>query len=149
MQLVAKQNIRMRDWFMKNWELLIPYLVFFFTPLTPLLIGVGVLVFADLYTGRSAARTRGEEIRSHGYKRSVSKCTQYFLAIILGRIMEVVFLPMIPVTAITAGYIALTEFKSNIENISTVTGIDIWRAIVDRLQGDKNRKRRSKKPDTD
>ena len=42
-------------------------------------------------------------------------------------------MPGIPVAKITAGYIGLTEFKSNLENISEGTGIDIWNYVIDEI----------------
>jgi hypothetical protein len=48
--------------------------------------------------------------------------------------MEIVFFPQIPIANITSGYIAFVEFKSNIENISSITGLDIWKALIDKIQ---------------
>jgi hypothetical protein len=42
-------------------------------------------------------------------------------------------LPNIPVAAIVSGYLCLTEFKSNLENISEATGNDLWKVILDRV----------------
>jgi phage-related holin len=117
----------------KYIALLIPYLTFFFAPIALILFTTGSLVCADLMTGVFAARKRGEQIQSRKMARSVSKIIFYFIAIILSRLMEVVFFPQIPIANITAGYIALIEFKSNIENIGTITGIDIWKAIINKF----------------
>lgn len=114
-------------------ELAIPYLIFFFSPVMWTLLAVGILVGVDLFTGILAAKKRGEVIRSNGISRTVSKIALYSIAIILSRMMEVVFFPWLPVASITSGYIALVEFKSNLENIGEWTGIDIWNAIKDRI----------------
>jgi len=51
----------------------VPYLVFFFAPITAAIMGLGVLIFADVLTGCRAAKLRGEEIRSNRMARTVSK----------------------------------------------------------------------------
>lgn len=123
---------------MKKYLLLaIPYLTFFFSPIAIILFTTGALVFADLFTGVFAARKRGEEIHSKKMARSISKIIFYFLAIILSRLMELAFFPQIPIANITAGYIALIEFKSNIENIGVITGIDLWKALINKIHKQK------------
>lgn len=83
-----------------------------------------ILVACDLYTGIKAAQKRGEVIKSWGLRRTTSKMTLYFIAIMLSKGMEVAFnIPQL--VYICALYVCITEFKSNLENISFVTGINI------------------------
>ena len=118
----------------KYFAMFIAYLILFFSPIIAILIATGVLVFTDLFTGIFAANKRGEVIDSKKMARSISKIIFYFTAIILSRMMEIVFFPQIPIANITSGYIAFVEFKSNIENISSITGLDIWKALIDKIQ---------------
>jgi phage-related holin len=113
----------------------VPYLVFFFAPITAAIMGLGVLIFADVITGCKAAKVRGEEIRSNRMARTVSKIIFYSIAIILSRVMEVSFMEWLPVAKLTAGYIAIVEFKSNMENIATITGVDIWKHLMTKIEG--------------
>ncbi len=113
----------------------VPYLVFFFAPITTAIVGLGVLIFADVLTGCRAAKLRGEEIRSNRMARTVSKIIFYSIAIILSRVMEVSFMEWIPVAKLTAGYIAVVEFKSNMENIASITGVDIWKHLMTKIEG--------------
>ncbi len=113
----------------------IPYIVFFFAPITAAMIGLGVLILADVVTGCRAAKLRGEEIRSNRLARTVSKIIFYSIAIILSRVMEVAFMDWMPVAQITAGYIAIVEFKSNMENIGSITGVDVWKHIMTKIEG--------------
>ena len=113
----------------------IPYIVFFFAPITASLIGLGVLIFADVITGCKAAKVRGEEIRSNRMARTVSKIIFYSIAIILSRVMEVAFIDFIPLAQMTAGYIAIVEFKSNMENIASITGVDVWKHLMKKIEG--------------
>ncbi len=113
----------------------VPYIVFFFAPITAGLIGLGVLIFADVITGCKAAKVRGEEIRSNRMARTVSKIIFYSIAIILSRLMEVAFIDFIPLAQMTAGYIAIVEFKSNMENIASITGVDVWKHLMKKIEG--------------
>jgi len=113
----------------------IPYIVFFFAPITIAIIGLTVLIFADVITGCKAAQVRGEEIRSNRMARTVSKIIFYSVAIMLSRLMEVAFIDFMPVAKLTAGYIAIVEFKSNLENIAVITGVDIWKHLMTKIEG--------------
>tara|TARA_R100001463_G_scaffold103405_1_gene157691 strand:+ start:138 stop:533 length:396 start_codon:yes stop_codon:yes gene_type:complete len=113
----------------------IPYVVFFFAPITAAIVGLAVLIFADVITGCRAAQLRGEKIRSNRMARTVSKIIFYSVAIILSRVMEVSFMDWMPVAKLTAGYIAIVEFKSNLENIASITGVDIWKHLMTKMEG--------------
>jgi Bacteriophage holin family len=118
---------------MKNILYFLSYLLFYFTPIRALLLAVGVIVFTDAITGIFAAIRRGEVISSKKMVRTISKIIFYSIAIILGRIMQAEFIPFIPIPNITAGYIGMVEFKSNMENISTITGLDIWTTLINKI----------------
>lgn len=111
----------------------IPYVVFFFAPIYAALIGIGVLLFADVLTGAKAASKRGERIHSRKLATTINKMIFYGLAIILSRVMEVAFIDWLPIAQLTAGYIAVVEFKSNMENIAEITGVDLWVFLKDKL----------------
>ncbi len=40
-----------------------------------------------------------------------------------------------PVVKLTAGYIAIVEFKSNMENIASITGVDICKHLISKIEG--------------
>lgn len=105
----------------------------FLLPLLPFLGMVCALVATDFFTGVRAAKKRGEKITSGGMKRTVEKTVLYFAAIILSEGMVQVFFPGVPLTYVVSTYIALTEFKSNIENISSATGVDLWKRIIEKV----------------
>jgi phage-related holin len=109
------------------------WLLAFVLPSAAFLIFTTVLVFADLLTGTMAAKHRGEIIHSRGLRRSIVKIVLYFTAILLSEGFETVFVLGIDISYMVAGLIAITEFKSNLENIGQVTGIDIWSKIAEKL----------------
>lgn len=113
----------------KHAELILAALVAFFTPIFGLLVATGVMVLADLITGVSASIKLGEAFTSKKLSKSITKCTWYYLAIILGHVMETVFVEGIPIAKITAGIVATVEFKSNLENLKIITGIDFTKVL--------------------
>jgi len=92
-----------------------------------------VIVLVDLYTGRMAAKHRGEAIKSSGYRQSVKKYVLYMLGILISELFIRVFSLPIPLTYMVAGVVALTEIKSIFENIETVTGVDLWGYVGERI----------------
>ena len=92
-----------------------------------------VIVLVDLYTGRMAAKHRGEAIKSSGYRQSVKKYVLYMTGILISELFIRVFSLPIPLTYMVAGVIALTEVKSIFENIETVTGVDLWGYVGEKL----------------
>jgi hypothetical protein len=92
-----------------------------------------VIVLVDLYTGRMAAKHRGEAIKSSGYRQSVKKYVLYMIGILISELFIRVFSLPIPLTYMVAGVVALTEIKSIFENIETVTGVDLWGYVGERL----------------
>jgi hypothetical protein len=119
----------------------------FVLPLIPYLAAIFTLVAVDLYTGIEAAKHRGENIRSHPLKRTIGKLRDYFLVVLLSEMMVKVFFQGIPlaesVTFVSASFIGVIEFKSNLENISVTTGVDLWERIKDLFPKHGKRKRGS------
>ena len=117
------------------------YVVSFQAPVQPFLILVVVLVGVDLYTGIKAAKHAGRyknSKASEGWRRTVNKIVLYFIAILLSEGFVQVFAEGVPyfppLTYIVAFYICSIEFKSNLENISEVTGVDLWLAVRDKIK---------------
>ena len=106
----------------------------FIMPVAHFITMVTALVLMDLYTGTRAALKRGEVIQSRGLRRTIEKITLYFTAILLAEGMKVVFVPFVPVTYITSLAIAMTEFKSNIENVESATGVEVWKYVKDKIK---------------
>lgn len=129
-------------WIKSKWLLTLlstfaGYVISFLVPLLPFLLIVLSLVICDLFTGIRAANKRGEEIRSKGLRRTVFKFIEYAVAILLAEGMSKVFFPGLPLTFAVACFIALTEFKSNLENISVSTGTNVLSVVLERLNIDK------------
>lgn len=113
------------------------YLTVVFTPIAPAILWLGFFIFVDLITGIWKARKAKEEIHSRKLSQTASKATLYFLFIICAHVIDSQFLVIqwLPakVAQLVAGYLALVEFKSIAENISSLLGMPIWDYIKERV----------------
>lgn len=105
----------------------------FLAPIKPLMIAIGALIIIDLMLGIWAALRSKEKITSRRLSRTITKCMAYQLAIISSHIMESYFAQGIPIVKIVSGLIAITEFKSILENTTRMTGIDFWRSLIEKM----------------
>lgn len=110
-------------WMASGWVLS------FITPVYPFVLVAVLLTMADLYAGIKAARYRGEKIHSRGLRRSVEKITLYVIAILCCENVRLTFFPSVNITYVAAFAICLTELQSLVENVETVTGVNIWSRI--------------------
>lgn len=110
----------------------------FIAPIRAAMLGVTFLVLSDLITGIWRAKKDGTPITSWGLRRSVSKTLAYQAVLLTSFVTETVFLSGLPIVKAVAGLIAVTELKSNLENLHAITGVDFWSRIVDALRGKKS-----------
>lgn len=103
-------------------------------PIKPVLIVVGVLIFADLLLGMVAAKKRGESITSAAMRRTISKMLIYQTAIITGFLCEKYLIgDLLPISKLVTAVIGLVEFKSILENSNEINGEPIFKLLIDRL----------------
>lgn len=114
-------------------------------PIHAVMITVGVLIFADMFTGVYAAYKNNEEISSARLRDSLSKIMIYQIVIVTGFLVETHLIDgIVPVTKLVAGVIGMVEITSLIENANKILGQNIFRVLLDKL-GSKNALR-TKKP---
>lgn len=107
-------------------------------PIKAIMLAALALIVIDLITGLWRAKKTGENITSSGIRRTITKIVAYELALIAGLIMEQYLLGgSMPVIKLVAGLIAMTEGKSVLENLSEITGVDLVKAVMDKIQGSK------------
>lgn len=109
------------------------YLQYIF-PIQNFLIGIFILVMLDLYTGIKAAKKREEVINSKGLRKSVIKIRDYFIAILAANTLQEIWLAALPVVYTVSLYIAIVEFRSNLENISILTDTNLVEKVFERLK---------------
>lgn len=107
-------------------------------PIKAIIVSVGILILADLITGIMAAHKRGEKISSAAMRRTISKMFVYQLTVISGFLLEKYLLDgVLPIAKIVAGVIGMVEFKSMLENVNKITGLDLLSEFIKKI-GSKN-----------
>jgi hypothetical protein len=104
-------------------------------PIHDFLLTIYILLFADLFTGISKAIKTSVPITSRRLRDSVLKFIFYSVATFISyQVDKTIFSDSsLILTKLVGGYIMLIEFQSNIENISEITGVNLWLMIRDKL----------------
>ena len=122
----------------------------YFSPALPMIIAALVFAFADFITGVFAARKQALALgktnwadwwQSKKLQKKIFDLLFYILAILLAFYFEKLFLEFItfPLSKLTAFIILSVEFWSNMENLSTITGIPLNKQaffdLVNKIRG--------------
>lgn len=119
---------------MKYLEIVGLSILAIFAPIKAILIAALVLVMADFITGVIAAYKRKEPITSSGFKQSILKAVIYEIAIILAYLAEHFLIgDLVPATKIVGTLIGLTELKSCLENLDSISGSSFFQTLIDKL----------------
>jgi phage-related holin len=117
-----------------NYRALLLAVLLLFLPVRPVLIVVMVLTVVDLICGVWAAAKRGEAITSSGLKRTVVKILVYESVVLLAYLTEQYLTgDIFPIVKILSGYIGITELKSCMENMESITGAPILKALINQI----------------
>lgn len=135
----------MPHWVEKLVDAIVTALVALFTPLVTILGSTTLLVICDLITGVLKAKKQGEEVTSHGIKKTAVKLGVYLIVIVLSSVTETYLTNgQVPVLNVVTSIIGITELKSCVENLNIITGgtiVDtIMRAISQRNPANKFKK---------
>ena len=112
----------MKNFFLNNLSAIYIYIIVYFTPVFPVLFGLGFLVLTDFVTGILASKKRGEVISSKKMRPTVTKGIGYMVAILVAHTFEKSFMPELEAMKVVSGLIALVELKSLDENLKDLTG---------------------------
>ena len=104
-----------------------------FAPIQSLLLTTGVMIFADLITGIVAAKKRNEPITSAALRRTLTKIFVYESALMLAFLAEHYMSDILPFVKMASGMIAVVELKSIYENLNSISGTDMIKALIDKL----------------
>lgn len=103
-------------------------------PVKMTLLVVLLLCAIDLVTGILASRKKGLPIVSFGIRRTVLKLLVYETAIILAFLVEMYMTgPDMMVLKLITSLIGLTELKSVLENLNTLSEGGLLKIIIDKL----------------
>lgn len=111
------------------------FLAAFLAPIEPIIVLMVFLAFMDLFTAVWAARKCKIAITSRKLSKTITKIILFTIAVTCSHGVETVFsaLQYINLTNLTSGYICLVELKSIYENISKVTGLDLWKYLLKKV----------------
>lgn len=125
-------------------------IISFFTPIEPLIIGVGLAILADTILGIYKAKKKGEKITSRKLSQIISKLLLYQGSVLTIYCLEIFILKDFVVlftsiqfflTKIVAVLLTFIEIKSCSESYEAITGIN----LVDKAKELKNIILRAKK----
>lgn len=106
-----------------------------FAPIQSAIVAVMVLTVVDMISGIVAAHKRGEKITSGGLARTVSKILVYQIATLTAFLAQkYLILDVMPVCSLVTSLIGLTELKSVLENLDSISGGSFFSKIVDKLK---------------
>lgn len=110
-------------------------------PIKAMLVTVGILIIMDALTGVYAAYKRKEKITSAVMRRTLSKMLVYQGVVVCGWLLELNILEhLMPVAKIVAGAIGIVEFKSILENANSISGVNLFQSVIDKLGSDNDKK---------
>tara|TARA_R110001592_G_scaffold74778_3_gene226844 strand:- start:5290 stop:5724 length:435 start_codon:yes stop_codon:yes gene_type:complete len=117
--LNADDNV---DFFMK-------FVLWFFAILVPLYDVAGaliILIIIDLITGIIASIKKSSPFQWSKIFNTLNKLIIYCLILLAAWVIESKIIPSIPFMRLVAGFLALTELRSILENFKDIFGIDAW-----------------------
>lgn len=99
-------------------------------PLTGVIITVVLLIVVDFITGSYASYIKKKPIESKRIGHTVSKFFIYNLVIISAYFLEKEIVSEIPFLKVIAGFIAIAEIKSILENYNDIYGVNPFKALI-------------------
>jgi len=114
-----------------------PYLFWLFAliaPIVSVMLTVGFLIVVDFITETYAAIKKKKPITSERIGNTISKFFIYNLVVLSAFLLEKYIVKEIPFMRIIAGFIAIAEIKSIMENFNTIYGINPFKALVNLIK---------------
>ncbi|WP_299119583.1 phage holin family protein [uncultured Tenacibaculum sp.] len=105
------------------------WLLALLSPLNGVLTTMMLLIVVDFITGSYAAIKHAVPIRSIRLGHTISKFFIYNLVIISAYFLEKHIVNEVPFLKIIAGFIAITEIKSILENYNKIYGVNPFKAL--------------------
>ncbi len=103
-------------------------------PIKGVVITVILLIVVDFITGSYASYIKKEPIESKRIRHTISKFFIYNLVVISAYFLEKNIVSEIPFLKVIAGFIAITEIKSILENYNRIYGVNPFKALINLLK---------------
>lgn len=116
--------------FKVRWTEVFGYVAVLLSPIYPAMMALTWVLVIDWVTGVWASRRRGERITSKRMSETITKVVLYNLLIITALVVETYLAPELPLIRLAVGFIGMVELKSVAENVTALTGVDFWKALM-------------------
>ncbi len=110
------------------------WLLALLAPVRAVMITMIFLIVVDFITGLYASYKDKIMIRSDRIAHTISKFFIYNLVILASYFLEKHIVDEVPFLKIIAGFIAITEIKSILENFNRIYGVNPFKALVNVLK---------------
>lgn len=111
---------------------LLAWTAVFIAPIQAAILAIGALIAVDFATGIWCSIRAKRPVTSAGMRSTATKMAAYSVAIVSSHLMQLYFIHnVVPLVQIIAGYLAATEFKSILENVHILTGVNLWTQVKD------------------
>lgn len=101
----------------------------FMLPAREAMLGLTFLVAVNVMTGIWKAKHQGDGVHVIGLINALMRLIAYQVAITVTYVAEVIFFNGLPLTQVVAGIMAAKQLQSSLDNLHTVTGLDLWTNI--------------------
>lgn len=110
------------------------WLLTLLSPVNGVMVTMVFLILVDFITGAYAAIKNHIPIRSSRIGHTISKFFIYNLVILAAFFLEKHIVDEVPFLKIIAGFIAITEIKSILENYNEIYGVNPFKALVNLIK---------------
>ncbi len=110
------------------------WLLTLLSPVNGVMVTMVFLIVVDFITGSYAAIKNHIPIRSSRIGHTISKFFIYNLVILAAFFLEKHIVDEVPFLKIIAGFIAITEIKSVLENFNKIYGVNPFKALVNLIK---------------
>ncbi|OED45607.1 hypothetical protein AB832_01340 [Flavobacteriaceae bacterium (ex Bugula neritina AB1)] len=104
------------------------------SPVNGVMMTMVFLILVDFITGSYASYKHKIPISSQRIGNTISKFFIYNLVILASFLLEKFIVDEIPFLKIIAGFIAVAEIKSILENFNKIYGVDLFKALMNLLK---------------
>lgn len=128
--------LKIEFWIIENFlkmEKIKPYFFWILAlvaPITSVMLTVVFLIIVDFIVGAYASVKKNEPITSERIANTISKFFIYNLVVLSAFLLEKYIVKEIPFQRIIAGFIAIAEIKSIMENFNDIYGINPFKALI-------------------
>ncbi|WGD35823.1 phage holin family protein [Olleya sp. YS] len=110
------------------------WLLTLLSPVNGVMVTMVFLIVVDFITGSYASLKNHVPIRSSRIGHTISKFFIYNLVILAAFFLEKHIVNEVPFLKIIAGFIAITEIKSILENFNNIYGVNPFKALINLIK---------------